>query len=179
MANVSRRYARALLDVAVESKSVDRVGEQLRALSGLVANTLELSDLLNNPAYTRAQRRAVLDQVMATAQVTDPAVVNLVHLLLDRDRAASLPAVAAIYGELSDAQAGRVRGEVTSAKPLGAGVLAQIEAALHQLTHQKVSLSAKIDPSLLGGVVAQVGSVVYDGSLKFQLEEMRRVLKQA
>lgn len=179
MANVSRRYALALIDVAAESQSVDRVGQQLGGLAALIGRTPELSDLLHNPAYTRHQRRAVLDQVMTASQVTDPAVVNLVHLLTDRDRAPSLPEIARIYGELADARAGRVRGTVTSAVPLSRDALARLEAALHQATHQKVALEAKVDPSLLGGITAQVGSVVYDGSLQFQLEALRRVLKQA
>lgn len=181
MANVSvaRRYARALIDVAAESQALDRVGAQLATLASLVGKNPELSDLLENPAYTRTQRRLVLDQVMAGAQVTDPSVVNLVHLLVDRDRAASLPDLSRLYGDMADARAGRVRGSVTSAVPLAKDALARIELALHQLTQQKVTLEAKVDPSLLGGVTAQVGSVVYDGSLKSQLEEMRRTLKQA
>lgn len=181
MANVSvaRRYARALIDVAAEAHGLDRVGEQLGRLAGLIQQNPELANLLSNPAYTRAQRRAVLDQVMAASQVSDPAVVNLVHLLNDRDRTPSLPDVERIYRTMADNRAGRVRGSVTSAVPLPAEALRQLSAALQQLTQRHVVLEPRVDPSLIGGVTAQVGSVVYDGSIRSQLEEMRRTLKQA
>lgn len=181
MANVSvaRRYARALIDVAAEAGGLDRVGDQLGRLATLIQQSAELSDLLNNPAYTKAQRRSVLDPVMAAAQVNDQAVVNLVHLLTDRDRTASLPDIERIYRTMADARAGRVRGSVTSAVPLAREALSRIESALQQITQHNVVLEAKVDPSLLGGVTAQVGSVVYDGSLRSQLEDMRRSLKQA
>lgn len=181
MANVSvaRRYARALIDVAAEAGALDRVGDQLGRLATLVQQTPELWDLLNNPAYTKLQRRAVLDQVMGAAQVSDASVVNLVHLLTDRDRTPSLPDIERIYRTMADARAGRVRGSVTSAVPLAREALHRIETALQQITQRNVVLEAKVDPALLGGVTAQVGSVVYDGSLRSQLEDMRRSLKQA
>lgn len=181
MANVSvaRRYARALIDVATEANGLDRIGEQLGRLAQLIQKNPELADMLANPAYTRAQRRAVMDQVMAASQINDPAVVNLVHLLNDRDRTPSLPDIERIYRTMADLRAGRVRGSVTSAVPLPADALRKLEGALKTITQQNVTLESKVDPSLLGGVTAKVGSVVYDGSLRSQLEEMRRALKQA
>src|SRR5688572_15096789 len=114
MANVSiaRRYARALLDVAAESGTVDEVLKQLDALGRVVHQSAELRGLLSDPAYTRTQRQAVMDQVMAALGKTDPALSNLVKVLLDRNRAASLPDIARLYRDRADALAGRVRGRV-------------------------------------------------------------------
>ncbi len=79
---------------------------------------------------------------------------------------------------MADARSGRVRGKVTSAVPLAAEAVANLTRSLEQITQRAVVLETAVDPSLLGGVSAQVGSVVYDGSLKTQLEDMRRQLKQ-
>ena len=83
-----------------------------------------------------------------------------------------------LYRDMADAQAGRVRGHVTSAAPLSSEALEGVRTALQQLTQRNVVLETRVDPSLLGGVSAQVGSLLYDGSLKTQLELMRRELKR-
>ena len=177
--SVARRYARALLDVTSEGRTVDAVADQLGKLATVVSRSDELHDLLNNPAYTRANRRAVLDGVAKAVGATDPALHNLVQILIDRDRTPYLPDIARIFRTLADERAGRVRGQVTSAVPLSADALKKLAQALEKVTQNHVVLETKVDPALIGGVSAQVGSVLYDGSLRTQLEEMRRQLKRA
>lgn len=181
MVNVSiaRRYARALIDVALEAGALDPLANQLEALNAAFTASEELGDLLRNPAFTRAQRRAVLDGVLASLGSPRPELVNLVHLLIDRDRTPFLPDIARLFRSLADAHAGRVRGEVTSAVPLTPEVLARLRETLGKVTHKEVVLEPRVDPSLLGGLSAQVGSLRYDGSLKTQLRLMRRSLENA
>lgn len=176
--SVARRYARALLEVAGESSRLDAVGEQLTTLARVIAESPELAAVLHDPSYSRDQRRAVTLQVMDSVQANDPVLVNVIQLLIERNRMAYLPDIARAYRTLADARVGRVRGSVVSAMALDAESLRRLEQALEQLTQRNVVLESLVDPSVLGGVSAQVGSVVYDGTLRTQLELIRRNLAQ-
>jgi len=175
--SIARRYARALIDVAAEAGALDPVASQLDTLSTLMGDSAELRDVLLNPAYSREQRGAVLGGLLKLIPKLEPSVNSLVQLLLDRQKFAALPEIARLYRDMADARAGRVRGKVTSASPLAADALRNVEQALEKLVQRDVVLEAKVDPALLGGVSAQVGSIVYDGSLRTQLEDLRRTLK--
>lgn len=180
MVNVSiaRRYARALLDVASESSQADAVAEQLSTFVAVFEKNRELSDVLLNPAYSREQRGGVVEAVMKLVGNVAPVLANTLRLLVERNRLSYLPDIARLYRDMADAKAGRVRGHVTSAAPLSPEALDGVRKALQQLTQRNVVLEPRVDPSLLGGVSAQVGSLLYDGSVRTQLEQMRRELKQ-
>ncbi|MFP2901905.1 ATP synthase F1 subunit delta [Corallococcus sp. 4LFB] len=180
MVNVSiaRRYARAILDVAAEGNRTDAVAEQLNAFAAVVGQSPDLSDVLLNPAYSRAQRNSVVEALLkAMPSPAEPALANALRLLVDRSRLGYLPDIARLYRDMADARAGRVRGQVTSAAPLSPDAVSRLQQSLQQLTQRNVVLETKVDPSVLGGVAAQVGGTLYDGTLRTQLEEMRRQLK--
>jgi F-type H+-transporting ATPase subunit delta len=103
---------------------------------------------------------------------------NLLFLLGDRNRLAALRDVVAAFGELADLELGRLRARVTSAVPLDDASAAAIGERLSASTKKQVIVERAVDPAILGGVVAQVGSLVYDGSLRSQLEDLRKSLKQ-
>lgn len=180
MVNVSiaRRYARALLDVATETGRADAVSEQLSSVSGALSQNRELADVLFNPAYTREQRTRVVEALLKSLGPVEPVLGNTLRLLVDRNRLVYLPDIARLYRDMADAQASRVRGHVTSAVPLSADALQKLSGQLKELTQRNVVLEARVDPNVLGGVAAQVGSTLYDGTLRTQLEQMRRELKQ-
>jgi F-type H+-transporting ATPase subunit delta len=179
MANVSiaRRYARALLDVGAEADKLDLFSEQLAAFTTALQGSAELADLMVNPAFGRAQRLAVVEAVVNAGGGFDPEVQNFLRLLVDRNRLMLLPDISRLFRDQVDAKLGRVRGRVTSAVPLPRESAARLAQLLAQITQRKVVLETKVDPYLLGGVSAQVGSVLYDGSLRTQLEELRRTLR--
>ncbi len=176
MVNVSiaRRYARALLEVA--GANSDQVLEQLTRLVSTLERSHELADVVTNPAYGRAQRIGVVEAVMQQVGVSDLGLGNLVRLLVDRSRMQYLPDIARLYRDQADIKAGRVRSKVTSARPLSSEALKNLEASLERITQRNVVLEAKVDPAILGGLSAQVGSVVYDGTLRTQLAELKRSL---
>lgn len=180
MVNVSiaRRYARALLDVAAETNRSDAVADQLSAFAKAVDQNRELADVLLNPAYTRSQRSQVVEALMKMVGIQEPALANTLRLLVDRNRITYVPDIARAYRDMADARAGRVRGQVTSAAQLTPDALEMLRKNLQQITQRDVILESRVDPSLLGGVSAQVGSVLYDGSVRTQLERMRRELKE-
>jgi F-type H+-transporting ATPase subunit delta len=105
------------------------------------------------------------------------ATANLLKLLVERNRVAFLPDIQRLYADLADAQSGRVRGTVASAVPLAPETVKAIEASLAKVTSRAVVLDTKVDASLLGGVTATVGSLMLDGSVKTQLEQLRRELR--
>ena len=113
-----------------------------------------------------------------SASASQPTTKNLVYLLLDGERLASLPAISRELDAMIEAKAGRVAAEVVSAKPLDPAQLSQITAALEKLSGKKVAVSQREDPDLLGGVVAKLGDTVYDGSLRTQLRTLRDELSK-
>ncbi|KFE62420.1 ATP synthase F1 subunit delta [Hyalangium minutum] len=180
MVNVSiaRRYARALLDVAADANRIDAVADQLTAFVKAYESNPELSDVLLNPAFSRSQRSHVVEAMIQLTGNIDPTLANALRLLVDRNRLVYLPDIARVYRDMADARSGRVRGHVTSASKLAPDAVEQLRKSLQQLTQRDVILESREDPSLLGGVSAQVGSVLFDGSVRTQLEQMRRALKQ-
>lgn len=180
MVNVSiaRRYARALLEVASESNTLSETTEQLTSFAQALQKNQELADILLNPAFTRTQRTAVVEGLSRAAGGLTPAVGNLMRLLVDRGRLGYLPDIARVFLDMADQRAGVLRGKVTSAVPLSPESVQKLQQALEKLTQRKVQLQSKVDPKVLGGLSAQVGSVVYDGTLRSQLDELKRTLSQ-
>jgi F-type H+-transporting ATPase subunit delta len=178
MANipVARRYARALLDAA--GPQAETVLSQLEGVGTFLDGQPELLATLSSPALARTQRMAVLDAVLASASGVSPLVGNLMKLLTDRNRFAILPFVTRQFRDLVDVRVGRVRGKVTSATRLSDAQSEALKKSIEALTQRTVVLESKVDPALIGGTVAQIGSLVFDGSLKAQLAEMGRALSK-
>jgi len=181
MANVSiaRRYARALIEVASETHSLDKALSALESFTTLLDQNAELREMAVNPAYNRSQRWTVTEKVLGAMGVQEPGLLNFFRLLVDRNRLGSLPNITRIFRDLADHKAGRVRGIVTSAKPLASDSLTRLEQSLERITQRNVVLQSRVDPSLIGGLSAQVGSVTFDGSLRNQIQELRHSLKSA
>ncbi|MEW5742184.1 MAG: ATP synthase F1 subunit delta [Myxococcota bacterium] len=173
---VARRYARALLDAA--GAQAEAVLTQLEGVVAFLDANKELFAVLSSPALARSQRMGVLDAVLKSSPGLHPMVANLMKLLTDRHRFASLPFVARQFRDLVDVRVGRVRGKVTSAVKLTDAQAEAMKKTIEKLTQRTVLLETKVDPTLIGGAVAQVGSFVFDGSLRAQLAEMSRALSR-
>lgn len=176
--SVARRYARALLDVAAEQSVVERVSSQLERLAQAHESVPDLKDVLTNPAYTTAQRTQVVNALVEKLGPIEGCLGNLLKLLVDRSRIVFLPDIARVFRDMADEKAGRLRGKVTSAVALSPDLLAKLQASLEAATQRSVVLESKVDAQVIGGATAQVGSLVYDGSLRNELRELRRALSQ-
>jgi F-type H+-transporting ATPase subunit delta len=176
--NVARRYARALLSLGIEEGRFEQYGDELDAVLNATKASRELGSLLTHPGYSLEQRRAAVDAIAGTLHLS-PLTVNFLRLLIDRQRIADLADIARSYRAMVDQQAGRVRATVTSATPLSEHQLERLRDAIGLMTGRSIVLDSKTDPSLIGGVVAQVGAKMLDGSLRTQLERMRGELKNA
>ncbi|HTJ41882.1 MAG TPA: ATP synthase F1 subunit delta [Kofleriaceae bacterium] len=170
--SLARRYAKAVFQIGEQYKNLDKLGADLTALAGALKTSPELVDVLSNPAVRRADRRKVLDAILVRLKAQDE-TKHIVNLLLDHERLGSLPAIAREVVAMIEAKAGRITAEVTSATDLSAAQLTQLTQTLEKLSGKKVTIEKKKDPALLGGVVAKVGDVVYDGSVRTQLRTLR------
>jgi F-type H+-transporting ATPase subunit delta len=175
--SIARRYAKALFGLATEQDRLEVWSDALVALQEAIDGSPDLQDVLSNPVYSKEQRRAIVGK-LAGALKLDSEPANLLFLLADRNRLGYLAAIVATFRELADAGLGRLRAKVTSAALLDPAAVGAMAERLSQATNKKVLLDRDVDPALLGGVVAQVGSLVYDGSIRTQLEDLRRQLKQ-
>ncbi len=171
--SVARRYARALFQIGVDKTTYEAYGGELAALAAVYAESTELRQTLENPVFRLAQRRAILEKLLPQVAPSRE-VGNFVLLLLERGRISFLPAIARAYGEMTDVQKGRVRATLTSAQALNPEIIAGIERALARRTGKTVLMTTAVDPSLIGGLVARVGDLVLDGSLRARLETLRQ-----
>jgi F-type H+-transporting ATPase subunit delta len=174
--SVARRYAKALFSLAIESGRAEAWSESLALLARALRDAPDLAAIVADPLHGRDERHAIADH-LGRAVNLDAEPANLLRLLADRNRLDRLGDVLRAFGELADAHLGRLRARVTSAVPLEAGAVEALSRRLSELTRATVLLERSVEPSLLGGVVAQVGSVVYDGSVRTQLEDLKRSLK--
>jgi F-type H+-transporting ATPase subunit delta len=172
----ARRYGAALFDVASRGGDVERVRRDLAAMRDLVAGHDELRRVFETPAVPAARKRAILDAVVAALGDVSVEVRRLLELVADRDRLTLLAAITEAYVTQVNAARRTVPADVVTAVPLSDDRRAALTQALGRATGGEVTLSARVDPSIIGGVVARVGSVVFDGSVTRQIERLRERL---
>lgn len=176
-AGAARRYARALFDVLIDKQGdLDRAARELDEFAALVAGNQALRAVITDPAIPAAKKRALVDALLAAAGSVSEPVARTLALLADRGRLAVAGDIARAFHERLMDHRQIVRAEVTTAVPLDAGRTKAIADALGTATGRHVVVDTKVDESILGGVVARVGSIVYDGSVARQLEKMKEQL---
>jgi F-type H+-transporting ATPase subunit delta len=173
--SVARRYARALFGIGVDGGNFEALGQEIGDLAALWTSSAELRQALENPVFRPDEKRKVLEQILPRVAPTSE-VRRLALLLLERRRIMLLPAIARAYRDMADAHTGRVRARVTSSELLTPAVVDRVRRALEERTGKKVIVETAVDPSLIGGVVAQVGDLVLDGSVRTQLADLRSKL---
>ena len=173
---VSKRYAKALIELAQEEGSLAAGSSDLSNFKDALSHPdSELFAALCNPAFSLDERKNVLSEVFNLLK-TSPVTRNLIGLLLDKGRIALAPSITAAFLALADEQAGRVRVQVSAAIAIDSQLETEIKAILEKSTGKTVTLEITIDPALIGGLVVRVGSKVYDASIKNKLERMREHL---
>lgn len=172
---VARRYASALADVIVDRDEEAVVREELEAWAQMVHQNPLLLEALTNPTVPYDQKSKVLNEIIAKANVR-PTTANVLRLLLRNQRFGELPQINAKLGEIMDERAGVVSAEVTSARPISEPVRSALEQTLQQITNKRVRLNFATDETLLGGIVTRIGSTIYDGSVRSQLDRLKQEL---
>lgn len=174
---IATRYARALFDVALQESDPARVGDQLAGFHDVVAGHAELARVLGHPAVPTRMKRGIVERLLAAATLEAP-LAKLLLLLADRDRFGLLPDLVQAYRARLLQHQQVVEAHVTTAVPLEDARADAIAQGLATKTGRRVRLSRSVDPALIGGVVARIGSTVYDGSVARQLERLRERLAQ-
>jgi len=173
------RYARALLDVVVQEKgNPELVEQEVAAFVDLFNRFPALAKSLLNPAVPVPRKRAAVAELTRLAK-TSPTVAKLLGLLAERDRLVLLPDLLAAYRDRLLEYRKVVRADITTAAPVPPDRVEAIQRKLAQLSGRTVVLNTRVDGSIIGGVVARIGSTVYDGSVTRQLQRMKERLVES
>ena len=170
------RYARALLDVANKESDPERAEQELAAFVDLVRTNPDLERTLANPVVSAADKRAIVQQILERLKPTTP-VGKLVLLLASRGRLALLPDLLDVYRERLMEYRNVLSAEVTTAAPLSPERAEQLQQRLANATGRTITMTTKVDASIIGGVVTRIGGTVYDGSVATRLAKVRERLE--
>ncbi len=174
---IARRYAKALVQLGTEENAVDRFNTELADLCKTLRDNPELAAILANPAYGIEAKKEILKDIVA-ALALSATVGNFVQLLLDRNRVQFLPQIAESFRAFADELSGVLRPTLTSGLTLDESQVESIRKALAEKTGKQVELTVQVDPALIGGVVTQIGDMIYDGSVKTQLNRIEDILQK-
>jgi F-type H+-transporting ATPase subunit delta len=167
----ARRYAKALFQLAKQDQQTTQIRDQLDTLSTVFELSPKLTETLLTPLYPANERRQVLRRV-SQAEGFSGLMTNFCAYLIDRRRLVDFSGIHGEYTRLVDEDSGVVTADVISAVALDDSRQARLRRALSERTGFDVRLEVAVDPSLIGGVVAQVGGLVFDGSIRTQLDQL-------
>ena len=176
MSVAANRYARALMDVLYPEAAESGL-RQLQAFKALLDKQPEARQFFKNPSLPMDRRQRMLKDISA-ALAFDKRVTNFVDLLVDKNRLGLLEEIIATYQKTLDDRLGIVRAHVTAAQSLDEAERRELVSKLERVTGKQVRMEVSVDPSLIGGVVAEVGSTIYDGSVRQRLEAFRSRLTE-
>ena len=168
---IARRYASALADVALDRNEEDRVQLEINSWGDLIENNSQLSEVFANPTIPYDQKRKVLEELITRSRIGDTSA-SFLRVLLRNQRLAQLKYIAERFGQVLDDRHGIVGANVTTARPIPEDVKTALRDALSAKTGRNVRLSFTTDESIIGGVVTQIGSTIFDGSVQGHLDRL-------
>ncbi len=174
---LAARYARALLSTLPDPSRAESADAFLAALADRFEADPALRDTLLNPAHPRTTRKAALAKIVE-AHGAPPEVGRFLGVVLDNNRLGMLSSIARVFREERESAAGLVPATVTTATPLSDEMTRRTVVSLERLSGKRIRLTPEVDPSILGGAVTRLGSMIYDGSLRTQLDRLRRRMAQ-
>ena len=170
------RYATAVFELAQEEKGVDAVGRDFAALAAMLAESKDLDLFVRAPVFSREEHAKGMDALLRRMEAA-PLTVRFVLTVARKGRLSALPDIIRAYQSMVSDQRGEVDAEVTAARPLSDQQTADLKQALKRKLGREPKLRAKIDPSLLGGLVVRIGSRMIDSSLRTKLEGLRTAMR--
>jgi len=172
---LAQRYAAALADVAIESGAAGQVKNELASFVGLLAESADLKNFLSSPAVPRATKQAVIEKLLARLGA-GKTLRNFLFVVVDNRRSALLPQIQEAFEALLLSRLGVAEAQVTSPGELSAEQKADLTRALEHVTGKRVEARYTLDPALIGGAVVRIGSTIYDGSVREQLNRLQATL---
>jgi F-type H+-transporting ATPase subunit delta len=169
---VARRYAAALADVVAARGEARQVQEELSAWEMMIQNNAPLQEVFSNPTIPYEQKRKVLSALITRTRVR-PITANFLQVLLQNQRLTELSEVNKRFAQVLDERSGIVSAHVMTARPVPESSQAALRTKLASLTGKQVRLSFATDEELIGGLVTRIGSTIYDGSVRTQLQQVK------
>ncbi len=173
---LAKRYAKAIFSIGQEQKKYEEYNEVLQGLANLYSTHPEVIDALTNPLYPMDVKEKVMKGIVKSMKV-DTIMANFLNLLVQKKRAEILPEIASAYQFMVDEAKNISHGKVVSAIELSKELKVNVQKVLEKLTGKKVEITTSVDPSIIGGIIAQVGDLVLDGSIKTQLAGLKDSIK--
>jgi F-type H+-transporting ATPase subunit delta len=174
---IARRYAKALLLISKEDDQTDTYRNELGGFADLMEQEKSLNEAITNPLYGTKGRRNVLQTVIDKLGLTRT-MKSFLLLVFDKGRIGFIGSINDFYQKLADELKGVARANLVAATDLSAATVEKIRAALSKKTNKDVILEVEQDPELIGGIITKIGDLVWDGSVKTQLINMRESLKR-
>jgi len=173
--DIAKRYAKAFFDIAAEEQNYEGYYNELRAFASLVEENRDLREFLANPVFDQSEKKAVIEQILARVRMS-AMTANFLRLLVDKKRIGIIGEITESYRQLMDSKLRRVRVAVKTAFPMDGDIAANLKQRIAEMTGKEVEMTIEEDRSLIGGVVVRVGDTLYDGSIKTQLNNIRKLL---
>ena len=168
---IARRYATALADVTTDRREEKEVQNELDQWAGMMESNPQLKEVFANPTIVYDHKRKVLEDLISRTRVTET-TASFLRVLLKNQRLSQLRAIAERFGQVLDERGGVVAAHVTTARPIPEDLKNSLHETLAAATGRKVRLSFATDESIIGGLVARIGSTIFDGSVESQLDRL-------
>jgi len=173
--DLAKRYARAFFDIAVEEGRIEDYGRELASFASMVMQNKDLQEFLANPIFELKAKKAVIEELLGLVKPSER-TANFLRLLVDKQRIGMIGEVENAYRELMDKALKKVRVSVRTAYPLSPELEQTLKQRVAERTGKEVEMTVEDDTSLIGGLVVRVGDTLYDGSIKAQLGNIRKLL---
>lgn len=173
---IAKRYARALFELGEEEGKHQELLDGLEKIALVTKESSELRSIMESPLYDIILKRKILEDIASRLTVSRY-IENFLNILLNKERFAHLAEIRDAYKQLMDEASGHVRATVTTAFELSAEQIEQISEALSKKMNKKVDVDITVEPTLIGGLVAEVEGMIYDGSIKTQISRLKQSLK--
>ena len=168
---VARRYALALADVVIERREEREVQAEIKDWASMIDGNPQLKEVFANPTVAYEQKRALLEELISRTRVRET-TGSFLRVLLTNQRVAELPEIAERFDHILDERAGIVAAEITTARPLPEELKRTLHDALASATGRTVRLTFATDEAIIGGVMARIGSTIFDGSVQNHLDRL-------
>jgi len=165
---VARRYASALADVVIERREEREVQKEVDQWAAMIDGNPQLKEVFANPTVSYDHKKLVLQELLARTRVRET-TASFLRVLLTNQRLAQLPEIAERFGQILDERSGVVAAEITTAKPISEELKKALHDALASATGRTVRLTFATDEAIIGGLVARIGSTIFDGSVESNL----------
>jgi len=168
---IARRYAKALINLA--EKDLENTGKNLTALADVFSNSAELSEVLSDTKVSSQIKQNVLKEILKKIKVSK-LVDTFIRYLLAKRRIVLLPNIERAFNLLLQEKLGRIEAGITVAQEIPEVTVGKLEKAISRYSGKEVTVNITIDPAIIGGIVTRIGSVVIDGSIHTQLNQIRQ-----